>query len=372
MRDFIMGHPSNDIDIATDATPQEIMDLFPKTISVGAKFGVVIVMMKGHHFEVATFRKDLEYDGRRPQKVEFSHAKEDAERRDFTINGMFYNPLKEEILDYVGGKKDIEEGIIRTIGDPKERFREDRLRLIRAIRFSCKFHFKIDKATEEAIKEFAPTLLASVSMERIWQELCKMRPSFPKALMELHRLHILQTIFPDLSLSIKMDALQEYPKNCPTLLCLMTLFEDLPLKKWIEIGRYLKVPGEEIKLVEFFHQSQEILMKEIEEVPLWNLAHFYSHPASQMILEMIAARFPEDKRFTFIKTHASHRHKLHDDICRIEKKSPVINSDFLMRHGVKPGPEMGKILLVAEQIAINERLHYPEDILHRLRRLSLL
>ena len=153
VRDYVMGHPSEDIDIATNAAPAEIMDLFPHTILVGLAFGVVIVVIEGHQFEVATFRKDLQYiDGRHPQGIEMSTPREDALRRDFTINGMFYDPLEEVIHDFVHGQEDIRLGIIRTIGNPHERFFEDRLRMLRAFRFSSRFSFSIDPETQEAIQ----------------------------------------------------------------------------------------------------------------------------------------------------------------------------------------------------------------------------
>src|SRR5262245_20723544 len=118
----MLGHPSEDIDIATEASPEKIMDLFPRTILVGLAFGVVIVTTDGHQFEVATFRRDINYvDGRRPEQIELSTAREDALRRDFTINGMFYDPLEDVVHDFVHGYEDIKKGIIRTIGDPHQR-----------------------------------------------------------------------------------------------------------------------------------------------------------------------------------------------------------------------------------------------------------
>lgn len=126
VRDFLLGHPSSDIDIATSATPREIESLFSKTIPVGAQFGIVVVIEKKHQFEVATFRKDAEYkDGRRPISIELASPEEDAKRRDFTINGMFYDPIQRRILDYVNGQEDLNLGIIRAIGNPHERFLED-------------------------------------------------------------------------------------------------------------------------------------------------------------------------------------------------------------------------------------------------------
>jgi len=174
VRDMILEIPSDDIDIATDASPDVIQSLFSRTIPLGIAFGIVVVILKKESFEVATFRKDLKYkDGRRPEEVAFCSPKEDADRRDFTINGLFYDPFKKEILDYVGGKEDIKEKIIRAIGDPFVRFEEDKLRLIRACRFAARFDFKIDSHTQQAMLAEAPSLFPSVSIERITQELKK-------------------------------------------------------------------------------------------------------------------------------------------------------------------------------------------------------
>src|SRR3990172_6927562 len=150
VRDMIMGKESEDYDIATSALPEDIMKLFERTIPVGVQFGVVIVVRDGHNFEVATFRTEGSYtDGRHPDYVAFSTPEADVKRRDFTINGLLYDPVKNEILDYVGGQEDISKGIIRTIGNPVERFTEDKLRMIRAARFACRFNFPIHEGTRQ-------------------------------------------------------------------------------------------------------------------------------------------------------------------------------------------------------------------------------
>lgn len=170
---MVMGIEPADYDIATDARPEEIMALFEKTIPVGAQFGVVKVLKDGFQFEVATFRSDSTYsDGRHPDTVAFSNAEGDVQRRDFTINGMLYDPVSDNIIDYVGGKKDIEARRIRTIGDPYKRFEEDRLRMLRAIRFACRFDYQIESETASAVKKYAPKIL-TVSAERIGEELEK-------------------------------------------------------------------------------------------------------------------------------------------------------------------------------------------------------
>ena len=171
VRDFLLNINPKDIDIATNARPDEIEAIFPFTISVGKQFGVIIVVIGKKQYEVATFRKDGEYvDGRHPLKVHFSSEKEDVLRRDFTINGLLYDPFADTIIDYVGGQEDLKNRIIRTIGKPEQRFTEDKLRMIRGVRFSVRFGFRIESNTLSAIKKMAKTLL-ECSAERIRDEL---------------------------------------------------------------------------------------------------------------------------------------------------------------------------------------------------------
>jgi poly(A) polymerase len=194
VRDLQLGREPADYDVATDATPDEVMCIFPETFAVGAQFGVVLVPLPrtteaqlaslpdehpgfGHHHsvEVATFRSDIGYsDGRHPDQVRFSRsAEEDVQRRDFTINGLLLDPLNNQVLDYVGGRRDLERGIIRTIGDPRQRFTEDKLRMLRAVRFAARFDYWIEPKTLAAIKELAPQI-KQVSNERVRDELLKM------------------------------------------------------------------------------------------------------------------------------------------------------------------------------------------------------
>jgi poly(A) polymerase len=178
VRDLLLGHAPADYDVATSATPEQVMRVFRhRTIPVGAAFGVVRVR-NAHHageeVEVATFRSDGAYiDGRHPESVVFSSPELDAARRDFTINGMFLDPLTEEIIDYVGGQSDLKAGVLRAIGDPAARFGEDKLRLIRAVRFAARFELQIDPVTRAAVVAMAPQINV-VSVERIAQELRKM------------------------------------------------------------------------------------------------------------------------------------------------------------------------------------------------------
>lgn len=173
VRDMLRGVEPKDYDVATSARPEQVLGLFTGSHAVGAHFGVVIVPAKGHAVEVATFRRDGKYsDARHPDSVEFTDAREDAQRRDFTVNGIFYDPLKEEFLDHVGGRADLERRILRAIGDPPARFREDHLRLLRAIRFATVLGFEIEAGTWAAVRAMAAEI-RTVSAERIRMELEK-------------------------------------------------------------------------------------------------------------------------------------------------------------------------------------------------------
>jgi poly(A) polymerase len=201
VRDLLLGRKPKDFDVATDATPEQVMTIFPETYAVGAQFGVVLVPMPetplardvasnvstenaermdlnfsthAHAVEVATFRSDIGYsDGRHPDEVRFSQDPcEDVARRDFTINGMLLDPVSGDILDYVSGRSDLEDKIVRAIGDPDRRFGEDKLRMLRAVRFAARFGYRIDAATFDAIRKRAPEII-EVSAERLRDELTR-------------------------------------------------------------------------------------------------------------------------------------------------------------------------------------------------------
>ena len=173
VRDLVRGYPPKDIDIATDARPEEVQKIFRRTHAVGAHFGVVVVVESDWQFEIATFRSDGAYlDGRHPVAVNFSSPEEDARRRDFTINGMFFDPPNDAVIDFVGGREDLTAGIVRAIGEPAQRFADDRLRLLRAIRFATVLQFQIEPVTWEAIVQAAPGI-NEISAERIREELVR-------------------------------------------------------------------------------------------------------------------------------------------------------------------------------------------------------
>jgi poly(A) polymerase len=200
VRDELLGLDPHDYDIATSAKPTEVQKLFPHTQAVGAHFGVILVMEHGRAFEVATFRSDHEYiDGRRPEMVTFSTPEEDAARRDFTINGMFHDPVADKFIDFVGGQDDLKSKTLRAIGDPVARFREDKLRLLRAVRFAARFGYEIDPATWDAIQAHAADIHA-VSAERIREELVKIltHPNRVRGFDLLDQSGLLKEILPEI------------------------------------------------------------------------------------------------------------------------------------------------------------------------------
>ncbi len=230
VRDLLLGREPADYDVATDATPDEVMHIFPRTWAVGAQFGVVLVpfeadgesrpMAVGFHHpevtEVATFRSDGLYtDGRHPDEVRYTcRPEEDVRRRDFTINGLLMDPLEDDrVLDFVGGRTDLEAGIIRTIGDPQRRFGEDKLRLLRAVRFAARFGYTIEQQTTEAMRELAPRINV-VSRERVRDELTKMLTEghARRAFERLDESGLLHEVLPEVE---RMKGVQQPPQFHP-------------------------------------------------------------------------------------------------------------------------------------------------------------
>lgn len=377
VRDFLMKHPSSDIDIATDAHPERILDLFPRTTLVGLAFGVVIVNVDGHQFEVSSFRKDISYlNGRKPEKIELSNAFEDAKRRDFTINGMFYDPLEEKIHDFVNGKEDIRLGIIRTIGDPNERFLEDRLRMIRAVRFAARFGFTIDPETRQGIIENADFLFPAVAMERVLQEFNKMAafPRFDQALLDMQKLYLLPVIFPKLNgihfseIKHHLRNISRFPPGTPAIIYLAQLFPSAKLEELLDLCQYLKTSNKETKLVEFIFLGKQIVEREAAGLPISDVewVRFYAHPFAKLCLEICAANY--DNSASFWHTHQQRMDRLSAHINRAQKQTPLVNASLLKQNGISEGKGMGVLIKEAEQIAIAHNLHSPEETMNLLKK----
>ena len=230
VRDFLLGREPQDFDIATDAKPESVEKLFRKTIPVGKKFGVIIVVENGIQFQVATFRAEADYqDGRRPEKIEFANAEADASRRDFTVNGLFYDPLTEKIHDWVGGENDLRAKIIRTIGAPEERFGEDHLRMLRAVRFAAQLDFEIEPKTFAAIKSLAPKIKI-ISAERVRDELLKLfcPPHASRGLVLLRDSGLLEHILPELAATIGCEQSPDFHPEGSVFNHICLMLEKLP------------------------------------------------------------------------------------------------------------------------------------------------
>jgi poly(A) polymerase len=383
VRDFLMQHPSDDIDIATSADVKDIAKLFPKTIPVGIAFGIIIVVEDGHQFEIATFRKDQpSLDGRRPQGIDPATPQEDAQRRDFTINGLFYDPLTEKIYDYVGGKTDIEKGIIRAIGNPHERFLEDRLRMMRAVRYSTRFNFPIEPSTIEAILVHAKSLFPSVAIERVWLEFKKMSlfSHFDQGLVTLHKLTLLPIIFPELAdvsleeIERRTLPIQHFPKNAPTIAELLELFPEDSLDKLIKLCDYLKLSNPDKQFVQYLHHAKSLLRMPKEwqdnlEPIEW--AHLYANPHAPIVLDIIAARFSSSEKTPFLKEHKERQTILEKSISRIQSHNPVISAKLLMQEGIPAGKHLGLLLKEAERLAVNHQLEDPKEVLPLIKKSPL-
>ena len=233
VRDLLLGREPADYDVSTDATPQQVMQIFPQTYAVGEQFGVVLVpeTVSDEAVEVATFRSDVGYsNGRHPDEVRFTkHPQEDVERRDFTINGMMLDPATNEVLDFVGGRDDLKAGIVRAIGDPERRFAEDKLRMLRAVRFAARFDYTIDPATLEAIKRLA-LHINQVSCERVREELTKMLTEgrARRAFELLDTTGLLPEVLPEIAAMKGVEQPPEYHPEGDVFVHTLLLLEKLP------------------------------------------------------------------------------------------------------------------------------------------------
>lgn len=254
VRDLVMGCEPKDVDIATSATPDVVQEIFPNTVAVGAQFGVVIVILDGVHFEVTTFRSDSTYsDGRHPDFVSYATSpEEDARRRDFTINALFYDPLEGRLLDFHAGQSDIEKKIVRAIGNPLDRFQEDKLRILRAVRFAVRFHSEIEASTRQAIVERASEI-NQVSAERLRDELTRIliEGQSHRGFVLLDELGLLKQVLPEI---VAMKGVAQPPEFHPEgdvwvhTLLLLKLMDETKAKVSRESGQ--RAVGSDLSIVQ--------------------------------------------------------------------------------------------------------------------------
>ena len=374
VRDLLLGHPSGDIDIATEAPPEKIMELFPHTVPIGVSFGVVLVVHHHLPFEVTSFRKDgLYLYGRRPETITFATPQEDAARRDFTINGMFFDPLHNAIIDYVGGREDLQQGIIRAIGRAEERIQEDRLRMVRAVRVMARFGFALEPATRQAIERYASSLFPAVAVERIWQEFHKMAKhrGFGSGLVELHRLGLLQEIFPSLkgvseTTLLKQTApMERFPFNTPAILYLIQLFQAATETEIKRTAAHLKLARKELELALYYRASARFFKTKETDRVRW--AYLLSAPESALCCAVYAETLPEPERTAFQRDLESFMQELETPIQRLREGKPLLRATHLQEEGIAPGKIMGKLLKESERLAITHGLRTPAEVLALLK-----
>ena len=390
VRDAILKRSYPDVDIATSATPDQVQALFPKASDPqGKAFGVIRLKLEDHVFEIATFRVDGPYlDGRRPSSVTFTTPQEDAQRRDFTVNGMFFDPIQNKVLDFVGGKPDLEAKVIRAIGDPAARFTEDRLRLFRAIRFAVQLGFTVETKTWEAMGRLSPES-KTLAPERVRDELIKIftSPDPARGLDLLHDSGLISVWLPEL---LEMRGCAQSPEHHPegdvwvhTRLLLTHLKHPSPVLAFSallhDIGKPRTSRTEPSGRIRFFghegvgaRMAEEILRRlrfsndEIEAVVACIANHMAFKDAPQMrvsTLKRLLARptFPEELELHRIDCSSSHGeldiHRFlvakQSEFSQEEiKPKPLITGHDLQKLGIQPGPKMGQLLaqLMDEQL----------------------
>jgi poly(A) polymerase len=404
VRDRLLGRPVTDVDVATSATPEQVQALFPSTYAVGAAFGVVIVHLDPDgaaavDVEVATFRSESGYvDGRHPGQVCFSSPREDASRRDFTINALFYDPAAERLYDFTGGLADLQAGIVRAIGDPAARFNEDALRLLRAVRFTAELGFTLDPATAAAIPPLAGRLRL-ISAERIFTELTRMlRGRHPEtAFRLLADLGLLEVCLPEIAVmrgvaqppqyhpegdvwehTLKLLGLMEKPTET---LAWSALLHDVGKPPTFEFrdGRE-RFPchapvGAEIArgILERFHASRALCDAVADVVG----AHMMIGDVTEMRpskIRRILARptFAEDLELHRLDCLASHADLANYDRLLAEREKlaseppippPLLTGRDLVALGLQPGPRIGGLLREAQELQLNGELRTPQEAL---------
>jgi poly(A) polymerase len=357
VRDMLLGKKPKDHDVVTNATPAEICRVFRQTIRVGAKFGVIVVLMDSQQVEVATFRAETGYtDGRRPDKVSFTSAKEDALRRDFTINGMFYDPMQKEVIDYVGGKKDLKRKIIRTIGNPVERFSEDYLRMLRAVRFAAQLDFEIEKNTLSAVKKY-PERITKISGERIAMELESLfaSPERKKGVKLLIGAGLAERIFP----VFRKKAIAEFavkvfnylPKKTTFELVAACLFAACRTGGAMENLKVLKLSRNQLKHIKFLLEKRDFLLQ--EDLSLAQFKLIISEPYFEDLYSLQKAIQKADGRS--ISALLAVRRRAKSLAGKELRPKPLLNGHELIQLGAEPGPQVGLIgrELYIEQLSEN-------------------
>lgn len=340
VRDLLLNCPSSDIDIVSSASPKEIQKLFEKTIPVGIQFGIIIVVHLGFSFEIAQFREDQNYqDGRHPEGIIPCDEKTDAWRRDFTINGLFLDPLTNEIKDYVEGIKDIKSKTLKAIGVPHKRFEEDRLRMLRACRYLATYDLHLEEKTHQAILQMAPFVNLGLSIERIYQELFKMheKNALAKGLNWMCSLNLLKPLFPRLEkkntawLYQKIAELGKIQNPCPLIFYLAYLFDVKDKKELEALVKFFKAPNTELNLGVTFLKYMET-----KDWTMLQLAELFTTNFYPALLEFKALN---EKHASQFYHDIYEKQKMLEPVTRLllEKKM-ILQADDLISHHIPKGP----------------------------------
>ena len=365
VRDMLLGRRASDYDVATNAHPSDVIKLFRRTLKVGAKFGVVIVMLKNRKVEVATFRTETGYvDGRRPGTVHFSNAQEDASRRDFTVNGMFYDPVKKEVIDYIDGQSDLERKILRTIGNANERFSEDYLRMLRAVRFSTQLGFEIESSTWQAICGNAKKI-TKISGERIAIEMETILTNSDRArgMSMFLDSGLAQAIFPNLrSLQaiFGISVLMHLPKKADFALALASFFSDCDTHFVLNECRTLKLSRNNTKHIVFLLENRGRLLD--ENLSLADLKKLLAKPYFRDLFEMEKAI---QKASVGGRKSISALIKLNRRIRELGdvelQPKPFLNGHDLIRLGAVSGPMLGRLAKELYEAQLEGKIHTPSQ-----------
>ncbi len=403
VRDQVLGVEPKDYDVATSAPATRVLELFPGSLPIGVQFGVVLVPAEGHRIEVATFRRDGAYlDARHPVTVHFGSPEEDARRRDFTINGMFFDPLTERVIDFVGGTADLQRRLVRAIGDASARLGEDKLRMLRAVRLAARLDFTIDAPTWNAVREAAPTI-DRIAFERIGEEirmiLCE--GAARRGFELLHRSGLLAAVLPEVA---AMEGVAQSPTHHP---------EGDVLRHTFLVINQLRAPTETLAFGALLHDVAKPVCAGHRAAPEGDRITFYGHPergaemAVAICQRLKRSRAVWDRVAYLVRNHlrlvnAPHMRAAtlkrflredgidellelarmdalaasgdlqYHDFCRARlaelshtdmRPPPLLNGTDLLALGHRPGPLIGEILHALEEAQLEGRLATREDAL---------
>ncbi|HWY26595.1 MAG TPA: CCA tRNA nucleotidyltransferase [Candidatus Angelobacter sp.] len=401
VRDLLLGREPADYDVTTDATPDRVMTLFPESVAVGAQFGVLLIPRDGQKVEVATFRADVGYsDGRHPDRVEFSKTpQEDVQRRDFTINGLLMQPETNEILDFVDGRADLQAGVIRAIGDPVRRFAEDKLRMMRAVRFAARFGFQIESATFRAIRSQVKDI-HQVSPERLREELTKMltEGAARGAFELLDQTWLLQQVLPEIAAMMGVEQPPQFHPEGDVWIHTRLMIEQLPagasptlawgvllhdvgkpatFKSASETGDRIRFDGHVavgVRMAEaicrrlrFSNEDTEQILalvdnhmkfKDVDRMRASTLKRFIRQPRFDDHLELHRLDCLSSNRQ--LESYAFVRQILAETPPEQIRPPRLLTGDNLLEMGYKPGPAFSEILRSVEDAQLEGLIATPE------------